>query len=77
MSEEYDIKTVMDRTGCDRETAVKTLEWSWNRTGVAMMLVLNTMNYHGLSCDSCAQPAAAAWNYCPYCGERKRDHNAE
>lgn len=36
MPDEYEIKAVMVNSDCDRETAIKALEWANNRIGVAI-----------------------------------------
>lgn len=42
--DEYEVKAVMDRTGCDREKAVAALKWSRCRVGVAIMYIRESGN---------------------------------
>lgn len=68
MPEECQIQTVMVKTGCDRETAIKDLEWSKNRVAVAIRRVVLNMHTGDLICPSCMEPVAEKFNFCPYCG---------
>lgn len=45
MHDEYDIQAVMVNTDCDRETAIKALEWSCGRIGWAIKRVAH-MQFH-------------------------------
>lgn len=67
MPEEYQIQAVMVKTDCDRETAIKAIEWAKNRVTVAIRRVVADMNQN-LVCGSCGEPLNEKWEYCPYCG---------
>lgn len=68
MPDEYEIQAVMDKTGCDRETAIQVLEWARCRVGIAVRRAFQRMNAAGELCPSCGEAVAEQWKHCPYCG---------
>lgn len=43
--DDFETRAVMEQTGCDLETAVRTLEWSRGRIGVAINRILTDRKF--------------------------------